>query len=219
MKKILTGFLVAAFVFTPVSAAFAATLSASCAGALSGTSVVWTGQATGGVSPYTYLWSNGATTLSQSLLATPGTTTLGFQVTDASSTIATTTCTTVVPAVTVPVKRNQMLHIEANGQFQGKGMIVKTIGTSSFTAEVFGITYTIKSTQSVTVGNYVEVTGRIQDGTPLTVDARKVKERSATKQVMSKSSILDWFKNPRDDHDKGDDRGSGKGKGRGSNDD
>lgn len=220
MKKLISTLLVAALVAVPVSGAYAATLTASCAGAQSGTSVTWTGQATGGVSPYTYLWSNGATALSQSLLATPGTTTLGFQVTDASSTIATSTCTATVPAAVVPVKRNPMLHIEANGQFQAKGMIVKSMSTGLFTAEVFGITYTIKSTQSVTVGNYVDVTGRIQDGAPLTVDARKVKERNATKQVTNKSPVFGWFKNSRDDrHDEDDDRGRGKGKGRGGKDD
>lgn len=216
MKKLISTLLVAALVAVPVSGAYAATLTASCAGAQSGTSVTWTGQATGGVSPYTYLWSNGATALSQSLLATPGTTTLGFQVTDASSTVATTTCTTVVPAAVVPVKRNQMLHIEGNGQFQAKGMVVKSVGTGSFTAEVFGITYTIKSTQVVTVGNYVEVVGRLSDTSPLSVDARKVKERPATKVVTTHSKAFKWFKNMRDDSD--DDRRNGKGRGHSEDD-
>lgn len=216
MKKILTGLLAAAFILTPVAGAYAATLSASCSGVLSGTSVTWAGQATGGVSPYTYLWNNGATTLAQSLLAVPGTTTLAFQVTDASSTVATTTCTTVVPAVTVPVKRNQMLQIEGHGQFQAKNMIVKSVGTGSFTAEVFGITYTIKTSQLVTVGNYVDVVGRLSDGSPLTVDARKVKERPATKVVTTNSKAFKWFKNMRDDRD--DDRRNGKGRGHSEDD-
>ena len=220
MKKILTGFLVAAFVLTPLSSAFAATLTASCAGTLSGSSVVWTGQAGGGVSPYTYLWNNGATTSSQTVTAVQGTTTMTFQVTDASSTVATTTCTTFVPVTaTVPVKRNQVLHIEDNGQFQAKGMIVKSVGTGSFTAEVYGITYTIMTTQSVTLGNYVDVTGRIKDGTPLTVDARKVKERPSTKPVTPKNMSKSWFKSSRDDQGDDHGKGNGKGKGRGGKDD
>lgn len=78
--------------------ASASSLSVSCSGAPSASSIVWTGSASGGVAPATLLWSNGVTSMSQTIAAVPGTYSMTFQATDASSTVATTTCSATIAA-------------------------------------------------------------------------------------------------------------------------
>lgn len=67
-------------------------LSVSCAGVPSPTAITWTASTTGGVAPVALLWGNGATTSAQTLNYAPGLQSISLQATDASSTIATTTC-------------------------------------------------------------------------------------------------------------------------------
>lgn len=67
-------------------------LSVSCAGVPSPTAITWTASTTGGVAPVALLWGNGATTSAQTLNYAPGLQSISLQATDASSTVATTTC-------------------------------------------------------------------------------------------------------------------------------
>ena len=78
-------------------------LSVSCSGAPTATSVAWTASASGGIAPYAYLWGNGSTSTSQTVTYAPGTYSMTIQATDASSSVATSTCAaTVVAAPTAP---------------------------------------------------------------------------------------------------------------------
>ena len=70
----------------------------SCRLPPSATSIAWAATSTGGVAPVAFLWSNGNTSMSQTVSYAPGTYALNLQGTDASSTVATTTCSATVPA-------------------------------------------------------------------------------------------------------------------------
>jgi Putative peptidoglycan binding domain len=87
-----------AIVFMFAYAGAASALTASCTGAPSASSITWAGTSASGVAPEAYLWSNGATSSSQVVNVTPGTYTMNLQLTDASSTVATTTCSATVAA-------------------------------------------------------------------------------------------------------------------------
>lgn len=82
--------------------ASAATLTASCTGIPSTTSITWTASSTGGVLPVAYLWGNSSTSTAQTIVVTPGSYSMNLQVTDASSTVATTTCSATVAAPIPP---------------------------------------------------------------------------------------------------------------------
>lgn len=98
LKTITASVLVAAAML-PASIAFADTLAVTCAGTPSNTGITWTATPTGGIAPYTYLWTSGATSAAQTILVTPGTYTQTVTATDASSTAASATCSaTVLPA-------------------------------------------------------------------------------------------------------------------------
>ena len=71
-------------------------LSVSCAGVPAISSITWTATPSGGVSPVALLWGNGATTSSQTLAYAPGLYSMTIQATDASSTVATSTCSAIV---------------------------------------------------------------------------------------------------------------------------
>lgn len=95
LASVTTIALVLSFAF--VSAASA--LTATCSGAPTATNITWTGSASGGIAPFALLWGNGSTSTSQTLAVLPGTYSMTLQATDASSTVATTTCSaTVAPA-------------------------------------------------------------------------------------------------------------------------
>ncbi|MFZ2555985.1 MAG: peptidoglycan-binding protein, partial [Minisyncoccia bacterium] len=64
------------------------------------TAITWTASSASGVAPVVYLWGNGATTTAQTVSVTPGMHTISLQVTDASSTVATTTCSATVASST-----------------------------------------------------------------------------------------------------------------------
>lgn len=80
----------------------AATLTASCAGTPTDTNITWVASTTGGVTPVALLWGNGNTSTSQTVAVTFGTYSMTLQATDASSTIATTTCSATVVAPIPP---------------------------------------------------------------------------------------------------------------------
>ncbi len=84
-----------------------------------------------------------------------------------------------------------MLNIGPHGNVVAQGLKVLTVGTGSFTASVWGITYTVNSTNVVTVGNYVRLTGRISTTTPLVINARNVVEQKSTKVVKNPQCIFD----------------------------
>lgn len=67
-------------------------LTVSCSGTPAAASVTWVASPSGGVAPYALLWGNGSTSSSQTVAATPGSYSMNIQVTDASSTVATSTC-------------------------------------------------------------------------------------------------------------------------------
>ena len=75
---------------------FASALTAGCTGAPTATNITWSGSASTGIPPYAFLWGNGNTSVSQTVVAAPGTHAMTLQVTDASSTVATTSCSATV---------------------------------------------------------------------------------------------------------------------------
>ena len=102
-------------------------LSVTCVGTSASSSIMWTATPVGGIAPYALLWGNGATSSSQTLSYAPGTYTMSIQATDASSTVATSTCSSTV-AIAAPT-------------------------ISSFTANPAAITIGQSSLLSWTVGN------------------------------------------------------------------
>lgn len=179
--------------------ASAAAPAVTCSGTPTGSQVLWSANVTGGVAPLTYAWGNGATSSTQTVTySAPGVVTMNLSVTDASSTVGTASCSVAIAAQTtptttppvanncvattsVPVVINSSLAIGPKGNIELQGMKVVTAGTGSFTGSIWGITYTVNSTQSVTVGNYVRLTGRVSTTSPLTINAREVKEQPATR--------------------------------------
>lgn len=78
----------------------ASALTAACTGAPTAMNITWSGAASAGVAPYTFLWGNGSTSTSQTVSAVAGPHTMSLQATDASSTVATTTCSAIVATST-----------------------------------------------------------------------------------------------------------------------
>src|SRR3989344_2105305 len=74
----------------------ASALTATCVGTPTATTITWTGLASDGVVPFSFLWGNGSTSTSQPVAALPGLHSMTLQVTDASSRMATTPCATPV---------------------------------------------------------------------------------------------------------------------------
>lgn len=89
-------FSVAAALFAFAGSASA--LTASCTGVPASASITWTGASADGVAPVALLWGTGATTSPLTVAAVAGTHTMALQVTDASSSVATTTCNATVAA-------------------------------------------------------------------------------------------------------------------------
>jgi hypothetical protein len=122
---------------------------------------------------------------------------------------ATDSCTLietyVAPGTTTPSPTARVnppsLSIGPKGAFLGRGMTVMSIGTNSFTAEVWGITYTINwsgsfansfqfwyryneagatttPSQQLSVGDEVGVSGTVSSSSPLVVTASVVRDYS-----------------------------------------
>lgn len=163
MEKLITksgGAIVLGIAVLTSSLAFAQTsnLSVSCSGNVSTNVITWSATATGGNSPYTYVWSgtnvSGTSSSAMATYSATGTYEAAVQVTDASSTVATSTCsasvTSLPPTPTSTIIHRQptfmppILQINPSGRFLGRGMMVQSIGSDSFTAKVWGITFTVK---------------------------------------------------------------------------
>lgn len=101
-KSVITTIAGAAFALS-FAVASAATLTTSCTGVPTATNIVWTASYMGGVTPVTFLWGNSSTSTTQTIAVAPGTYSMTLQATDASSTVATTTCSATVaqPAPTI----------------------------------------------------------------------------------------------------------------------
>ncbi len=84
-------------------ASAASALTVSCSGVPGTASIVWSASASGGVQPYSFVWGNGSTSTTQTVAGVPGVYSMNLQATDASSTIATTTCSATIahPAPTI----------------------------------------------------------------------------------------------------------------------
>lgn len=287
-KTITAPLLGAAIALSFSVATASAALTTSCAGVSSASNITWTATSTGGIDPVSYLWSNGSTSTVQTNTYLPGTHTLGLTATDASSTVATTSCSatvanplptislfTATPATvtagqsttlswnvanasstsldngigatastsitvnplttttytlsavngagtstatttvtvlatstpptattTVPLFRRSSLLINDGGQFIAKGMIVESVGTGSFTAKVYGVTFTITSGATVAVGSYVDVKGRIDPALPATIIARSVKTFPSFKVIKVKTEKKEEHREKREEkHD------------------
>lgn len=285
--KTLTAPLLGAAIALSFSVATAsAALTTSCTGVATSPNITWTATSTGGIDPIAYLWSNGSTSTVQTNTYLPGAYTLGLTATDASSTVATSSCSATIaqplPAIslftatpstittgqstllswnvanasstsldngigatastsvtvnplttttytlsavngtgtstatttvtvlatstpptattTVPLFRRSSLLINDGGQFIAKGMIVESVGTGSFTAKVWGVTFTITSASPVVVGNYVDVKGKIDPASPNTIIARSVKTFPSFKIVKVKTKKEEHREEREDEH-------------------
>lgn len=128
----------------------------------------------------------------------------------AGGTASCTVTETYVPPATTPQppapRVNQpSLSIGPNGAFLARGMTVTSVGTNSFQASVWGITYTVNwsgtlsaygpfefwfrynkanststPTQQLAVGDEVGVSGKVASGTPLVVNANIVRDYGIT---------------------------------------
>jgi hypothetical protein len=97
----------------------------------------------------------------------------------------------------MPRMNQPTLSIGAKGQFLGRGMTVTSVGTNSFQASVWGITYTVNwsgefwfrygranatstPAQQLAVGDEVGVSGTVASSSPLVVNANAVRDYSIT---------------------------------------
>lgn len=99
-KKIIASLWGAVFIASLGITNVASAFTASCVGVPSTSSITWTASTSGDVTPTTFLWGNGSTGSTQNITVVPGIYGMTLQATDASSTIATTTCgaTVLIPA-------------------------------------------------------------------------------------------------------------------------
>ncbi len=80
----------------------ASALTASCAGVPTSSNITWTASSVGGIAPIAFLWGNGSTSSAQTVGYAPGTYSMTIQATDASSTVATSTCSATITPLPVP---------------------------------------------------------------------------------------------------------------------
>jgi hypothetical protein len=109
-KKNILAFSIASSLFVFPLIASASTLTVSCNGTPTATNITWTGTASGGIAPVNLLWGNAATATPLTITEVPGTYSMTLQATDASSTVATTTCSAIVasPASSGPSITDQI---------------------------------------------------------------------------------------------------------------
>src|SRR3989344_5995779 len=82
--------------------AHADTLSVSCSGSSTASSITWTAATTGGVAPVALLWGDGSTSTSQTVSYAAGMHTMTIEATDASSSVATSSCSATIAAPDLP---------------------------------------------------------------------------------------------------------------------
>ncbi len=137
-------------------------LVASCLGVVSGNNIQWTATATGGMSPYSYVWSGtGIASMTSSVASAiyvAGTYTASVSVTDASSTTISSSCSATVAVVPPPPPapststhqffKQPDLNIAPNGNFTAHGMVVQSVSGNSFTGTVWGTTWTVNVSTS-----------------------------------------------------------------------
>ncbi|MDO8514798.1 MAG: peptidoglycan-binding protein [bacterium] len=97
-RKLITSIAGAAVVLSFGMVSAASALTASCVGVSATSSITWTGSTAGGVAPIAFLWGNGSTSSVQTVTASVGAHSMTLGATDASSTVATTTCAATVNA-------------------------------------------------------------------------------------------------------------------------
>ncbi len=143
-------------------------LQASCTASVFNNTIVWTASSSGGVAPYTYLWSGDASvagSTSTSITATygaNGTYSASVRATDASSTIANGSCygtvtyfgtsASTTPPTHTSVNLPPELQIGPNGNFLARDLIVQSVSGNLFTATIWGITYTVNVASSTNGG-------------------------------------------------------------------
>src|SRR5438105_2510639 len=102
------GFAAAVAIVSAIAAQATTNLAVSCAGSVSGNQITWTATSTGGNAPVAFLWSGDASVAGNTnamvtlAYTTNGTRTAMVQGTDASSTVATSTCSATVTANVIP---------------------------------------------------------------------------------------------------------------------
>ncbi len=188
-----TGLLVVALVVAvlyAMPATAADTLSVHCSTDVEDNVATWEASADGGIEPYVFAWSGHASvagSASTTVVATYGEngTFVGtLQVTDASSTVATTSCRAVVSrfASTTQkiIKTDPSLSVSGRGRFDAQAMAVQSVASTSFMASVWGITYIINAPSSTVLTDYraghvVNVSGRVSTTSPMTVSATSVR--------------------------------------------
>lgn len=134
------------------------TLAVSCAGSVLDNQITWTATSTGGNAPYVFVWSGDQNVAGQTSTSFSKTYTVNgaysavIQVSDASSSVATSTCSATVTANVpliatsapqLPRVNQPMLSIGPRGAFIAHGMTVTSVASGSFQAQVWGITYTV----------------------------------------------------------------------------
>lgn len=100
LQKVSLSIASAVFVLSLTAAGVASALTTSCVGVPSSTNVTWTASSAGGIAPVAFLWGNGGTSSVQTISVTSGVYSMTLQGTDASSTVATSTCSATVVAST-----------------------------------------------------------------------------------------------------------------------
>lgn len=222
-------------------------LSVTCSVNVTNNNALWSATSTGGVSPRAFLWSGDSAIAGTTSAQVPVTylnngTFIGtLQVTDASSTVATTSCQAVVnyfststPIVHAVVEADSTLQVTARGGFTANNMIVQSVGASSFTGRIWGALYTVNIASGtsflprafgfsdVKVGDQMNVVGKVASSTPLVVTANSVRDLSLV--ASSTRGHKPWkyhheakgFSKKNDKHSKGNDEKNNNGWGLGN---
>ncbi|MBI4094821.1 MAG: hypothetical protein HY435_01350 [Candidatus Liptonbacteria bacterium] len=206
--------------------------------------VTWNAAASGGVLPHAFLWSGDASGTSSTVVFTyntTGTKQAAVRVNDSATSTVNASCSatiTTLPAATTtppvgprPLVKERKLEINPAGRFLGRGMIVQSVASTSFTAKVFGIVWTIDTSglpelvfregreldrfdiNQIQVGDEVSVQGAVDENISLVVRAHVVRNFSIARErprIRVEIKIKDEDK---DEKDRGKLRVEIKGKG------
>lgn len=154
LKNVITGVASAVFMLSLTAVSASAALTVSCAGVPSTGNIVWTASSLNGVSPVLFLWGNGSTSTVQTIAVSPGVYSMNLQGTDASSTVATSTCSATVAQVTLAPAITSFIATPAvitNGQSSTLSWVVGNASSTSIdngVGTVTGVSTTV--TPSVT---------------------------------------------------------------------